>query len=221
MNKQYLEYLVGFVAAYAQEIGISLSKTQVVKFLYLADLFYAREYKKTLSNWPWRYWHYGPYCTEAVESIEKAHQKSLIFVEEGLEGELFIKGSRFPSEKYERHIPAEVSSPLKYYIKTFAGDLTGLLNYIYSETEPMLEADYGDYLDFSTAQKLPPLKKVHLPRMSKERRKKCRALIERIVSRREQILKNRKPLCLSPEVLKIVEKAYRIWDEEEASSELE
>jgi len=140
--------LICFIAAYAREIGANLSKTQLIKFLYLADLFYAKEYRKTFTGWQWRYWHYGPHCKEAIECIAKNQRKSLIFVEEGCEGELFIKGSKFFSEHYERDIPTEILFPLKHYIKKFAGDLIALLDYIYSETEPMLAANYGDYLDF-------------------------------------------------------------------------
>jgi len=208
--------LICFIAAYAREIGANLSKTQLIKFLYLADLFYARECGKTFTGWQWRYWHYGPYCKEVIECIAKTQRKGLIFVEEGYEGEFFIKGSKFSSEHCEQNIPAEILLPLKHYIKKFAGDLTALLDYIYSETEPMLAANYGDYLDFSGAQKLPPLPKIHLPRMSKERLKRCRTLIKQIAKEREQILRKRMPAYLSPKELEIVKEVYRIWNEEES-----
>lgn len=48
--------LIQFVVYQATEFGASLSSIRVVKFLYLADLFHARENKgETLTGWPWAF----------------------------------------------------------------------------------------------------------------------------------------------------------------------
>ena len=220
MREKYPTYIVGFIAAYAKEIDIGLSKTQVIKFLYLADLFYARKQKKSLTGWPWRYWHYGPYCQEAAKSIDIARQYGFVVVEEGLERELFIKSCKFGSEQFEPNIPLEILHSLKYHLKKFGGDLTVLLNYIYSETEPMLAANYGDYLDFSKAEELPPIKKISLPKMSKQRYEKCRFLIQRLSQKRKETLQKRKPIFFSEKEVKIVDELLHIWDDQKESPEL-
>lgn len=48
--------LTQFIVCQDTEFGASLSPIRVVKFLYLADLYYARENKgETLTGWPWKF----------------------------------------------------------------------------------------------------------------------------------------------------------------------
>jgi hypothetical protein len=48
--------LIQFIVCQATEFGTSLSPIRVVKFLYLADLYHARENKgETLPGWPWAF----------------------------------------------------------------------------------------------------------------------------------------------------------------------
>ena len=48
--------LIQFVVFQATEFGASLSSIRVVKFLYLVDLFHARENKgETQTGWPWAF----------------------------------------------------------------------------------------------------------------------------------------------------------------------
>ena len=48
--------LIQFIVCQATEFGASLSPIRVVKFLYLADLYHARENKgETLTGWPWAF----------------------------------------------------------------------------------------------------------------------------------------------------------------------
>jgi len=48
--------LIQFVVCQATECGASLSPIRVIKFMYLADLYHARENKgETLTGWPWAF----------------------------------------------------------------------------------------------------------------------------------------------------------------------
>jgi hypothetical protein len=67
--------LIQFIVCQATEFGASLSPIRVVKFLYLADLYHARENKgETLTAWPWKFVYFGPYCTECGQQ-SKGGQK--------------------------------------------------------------------------------------------------------------------------------------------------
>ena len=47
--------LIQYIIWYASERGMKLSPIRLVKFLYLADLYWARENNgETLNEWPWR-----------------------------------------------------------------------------------------------------------------------------------------------------------------------
>ncbi|RLI67566.1 MAG: hypothetical protein DRP02_14260 [Candidatus Gerdarchaeota archaeon] len=219
MTQQFVTTLIGFIAAYCREVRVGLSKTQLVKFLYLADLFYARRHKQTLTKWPWRYWHYGPYCEEAIESIEVACRLGIINFDEGPEGEVYIRATTHNSNYFERFIPFEILQPLKYHINRFGGDLAALLSYVYSETEPMVFAKHGDFLDFSKAQELPPLTKIYVPKMSGNRYKKCLSLIKKLTLRRKETQKTRQPLALSQTEVEAVERFLAMVDSQEDNSD--
>lgn len=52
--------LIQLIVEEAAARGEVLSPIRAVKFLYLADVYYARYHKgQTLTGWPWRFVHYG------------------------------------------------------------------------------------------------------------------------------------------------------------------
>ena len=73
--------LIQFIVCQATEFGTSLTPIRVVKFLYLADLYHARENNgETLSGWPWKFVYFGPYCSESITSLNEAVKDGLIDV---------------------------------------------------------------------------------------------------------------------------------------------
>jgi len=71
--------LVQFITRLATERGPDLTPLRLVKLLYLADLYYARENSgETLTGWPWAFVHYGPYCAEAMQTIDASVNRKLI-----------------------------------------------------------------------------------------------------------------------------------------------
>ncbi len=56
--------LVQLICGWASERDEVLTPIRIVKFLYLADLYYARKNDgMTLTGWRWRFIDFGPYCT--------------------------------------------------------------------------------------------------------------------------------------------------------------
>ena len=71
--------LVHLIVWHAAETGNALTPLRLVKFLYLADLYYARAHRgETLTGWPWAFVHYGPYCSEAMDTIQEAVRRRLV-----------------------------------------------------------------------------------------------------------------------------------------------
>lgn len=65
--------IIRFIVWRTTEARGGLSTLALVKYLYLADLFYAEETGgKTLTGLPWIFYHYGPYCTESYRAIDDA-----------------------------------------------------------------------------------------------------------------------------------------------------
>jgi len=72
--------LIQYITWLATERDEVLSPTRLVKFLYLTDLYHER--KKggdTLTGWPWKFVHYGPFCGESLDAIKRATDESSFF----------------------------------------------------------------------------------------------------------------------------------------------
>lgn len=157
------ERLTQLIVWYASRQGTKLSPIRLVKLLYLADLYSARvRGGKTLTDWPWRFHHYGPFCVESLRAVDAAVASGLIatetfaskFRDEDAKLYVFPRDDEdtFDVDDAERDLPLRVTSPLKAALKKWGDDTYALLDHVYFETEPMLDARPGDVLDFSTAR---------------------------------------------------------------------
>lgn len=172
--------LIKYIVCYATDHDTKLTTTQLVKYIYLADLYYARYNNgDTITKFPWAFIHYGPYCSEVWNSIEEAASTGLI--------SKMTYESRFEDKDYylfscedihyeelRRLFPIVVTTELHDKIRKYADDTAQLLDYVYFETEPMINATKGDRLNFSMAQKPRLDFTVKTPKLSKEDIKKIK-----------------------------------------------
>src|SRR4030067_2886744 len=115
-----ISQLIRWIVWYASSCELSLTRLRLVKFLYLADLFFARETSgQTFTNLPWAFVHYGPFCNEAVREIDTAVRLGLI-EEEAYESkyedkDYYLYRSRVEEEpSLLNDMPTYVSSELKW-----------------------------------------------------------------------------------------------------------
>jgi len=182
--------LIEFIVRYATQQDIKLTTIRLVKFIYLADLYYARDYQgTTLTDLPWAFVHYGPYCREVMQEIDKAVLSGNV-CKESYESK-YDKGEEYHLfscidnniDSLEMLFPIGVTSQLKATIKRYGDDTASLLDYIYFETEPMIDAKKGDLLNFSKAKPFYKVKPVQLKKIPKDKielaKKHVRALGEK------------------------------------------
>ena len=164
--------LIQFIVCYASERDIKLTTVRLVKFIYLADLYHAGYFSgKTLTALPWAFVNYGPYCREVMESIEHAVLHGVIskqtfeskYADSKDYNIFFCKDD--VTDKLRDSFPPEVTSKLQKAIKRYGDDTASLLDYVYFETEPMMDVKKGDTLDFAKAKleerrKMPVTKKL-------------------------------------------------------------
>jgi len=150
--------LIQFIVCQTTEFEASLSPIRVVKFLYLADLYHARENKgKTLTGWPWKFVYFGPYCSESITALNEAVNDGLIdaksFESKYDEKDRFLYSCRSEKEPdIAKDLSLYVWSSLKEAIKKWADDTPGLLDHVYYDTEPMKDVKRGDLLDFQSSR---------------------------------------------------------------------
>jgi hypothetical protein len=193
--------IIRYIVWYATQNDIRLTTNRLVKFIYLIDLYHARlNGGQTLTGFPWRFIHYGPYCREAMQCIDQAVNEGLICKETydsyfGDDKEYNIFSCKNEKAvKIEESIHIGILGQIQKAIRTLGDDTPQLLDYVYFDTEPMANAQKGDLLDFSKAERLEPIKKVNLKKLSpdviKLARQKIKQLSDEMNADRERLIKD-------------------------------
>jgi hypothetical protein len=183
------EELIHAIVWYTSRRGEKLTTLRLVKFLYLADLYYARvSHGKTLTGWPWAFVYFGPWCQQVNEAIDNAAKNDLVIAKEfprkyddEKDYRLFWVEDTEEEPKVIDALSTYVWSRLQWAIQKWADDSSGLLDYVYFETEPMIETSPGALLDFSKSQMPEVPKKVEMktiPRAKLEEAKKSIARLQ-------------------------------------------
>jgi len=182
------EDLVHAIVWYASNRGEKLTTLRLVKFLYLADLYNARVSNgKTLTNWPWAFVYFGPWCKQVNETIDNAAKNGLVFAKEypgkyddEKDYHLFWVEDTDEEPKIIDALPTYVRSRLQWAIQKWADDSYGLLDYVYFETEPMIETNPGALLDFSKSQIPEAPKKVEMKKIPKAKLDEAKKTVARL-----------------------------------------
>lgn len=182
------EDLIHAIVWYAARRGEKLTTLRLVKFLYLADLYYARVSKgETLTEWPWAFVYFGPWCKQVNEAIDKAAKSGLVLAEEyptkyddGKDYRLFWLDDTDEEPKIVDALPTYVWSRLQWAIQKWADDSYGLLDYVYFETEPMVEAKPGALLDFSCSEMPEVQTRVDMKKIPKAKTEEAKNAVARL-----------------------------------------
>jgi hypothetical protein len=193
------EELIHAIVWYASKREEKLTTLRLVKFLYLADLYHARVSKGvTLTGWPWAFVYFGPWCKQVNEAIGDAVKNDLVIVKEypsnyddEKDYRLFWVEDTEEEPKVIDALPTYVWSKLQWAIQKWADDSPGLLDYVYFETEPMIETSPGALLDFSKSQVPEAQKKVELKKIPKAKLEEAKKSIARLQDKYKQGINER------------------------------
>lgn len=197
-SSQILE-LIGTLAAKAEERRCFLTRTRLVKFLYLVDVYWAQELRGegTATGWPWRFIHFGPWCQDASDAINTAAQYGFIAARdfEGRRGDvdvqLFQAGPSANDSDVSagmRRLPSYVSMRIGGDLSSFCANTSALLDYVYFHTGPMASANPSDTLDFSEERKpdVSALRPLAMKPLSKSKLLKARQAVQELASKGER-----------------------------------
>ena len=180
--------LIRYIVWYATDARGGLSTISLVKYLYLADLYYAEETGgQTITGLPWIFYHYGPYCTDSFRVIEEAVRHGVINAknyeskyEEGAEYKWYYTvDANAPKLDIPTHVWLSLSSAIARF-----EDTPALMNYVYFETAPMQQAKEEALLDFSVARKVKPETPIVMNKLSEKKIRKAHDMLSRIRQRR-------------------------------------
>lgn len=136
-----------------------LTRTALVKFVYLYDYLNSAETGSTATELPWYFHHFGPFAAPLIDELQLIVKSNLIWIDEGesLEKEYILY--RLPdyhqAATFEAlGLPGVAASRLRRWIRELSQDLPRLLDFVYFRTEPMAGAKPGQKLDFGSVSRL-------------------------------------------------------------------
>ena len=151
MNER-VRKLIPAIVSYINEHDSYVSKTKLLKLLYLLDVEWYRENRETYTGFDWVFLHLGPWATEYDPLLQSltANFEIISKKSEGdFEAELFttpepIDFTRlFESYSQEKHLRTVLS---EWGIRS----TPEILDYVYFWTEPMEKSARYEPLDFSS-----------------------------------------------------------------------
>ncbi len=158
-----------------------LGPIHLIKYVYLADLAYAREHGgATYTGIKWRFYHFGPWSPEVFGRLDLAAASigatTRTFEVAGPDTD----GKRYTisetdadtlQRRLDRALPPEVTNAVSRAVHQFGSDTNGLLHSVY-RTGPMLRAAPNEPLDFSLTLREPTVASEPAPELSRRQEKK-------------------------------------------------
>lgn len=125
---------------------IGFGKTKLIKIAYLVELEYYRRNNERLTDAEWTYYKFGPYPFNYQDYLEN---KLIEFGDDNGSGFKPIHLKEFATLP---SIPVNLKRMLSNIIENYGKkDLNDLLDYVYYDTEPMMNVnERGEKLDFTT-----------------------------------------------------------------------
>jgi hypothetical protein len=167
--------------------SVGPTRTRLIKFLYLADLQWAR-YRGgvTFTGWRWYVHTFGPVAAEALQLLDDGVtagwlRQTILSESDDVEDErraVVYDVTEYPSRS-DTMLPAEFGK-VREWIRRYGDSTSELLHFVYGETEPMECVVEGDILDFSRALRPRTMPASATAPMSKKTRRTMDELMSRI-----------------------------------------
>lgn len=129
-----------------------ISKTKLIKILYIIDLFHYRKENNQLTEIEWVYYKFGPYAFDYDDRLRASKVETLEEDKEENHDAVLIKplDDQAIYEQLQEKISFDAKTLVRNVLSDFSKyELSEILEYIYFETEPMLNASCrGEKLDF-------------------------------------------------------------------------
>jgi hypothetical protein len=155
MNER-VRQLIPAIVSYVNQHGSYVSKTKLLKLLYLFDIEWYREHRETYTGFDWIFLHLGPWSNEYDPLIEELKANLVVTSTRSSNANFDTEFFRTPKsvdfsslfDSYKDEIPFRIA------VATWAEKSTAeILDYVYFWTEPMDTAERYNHLDFSSVAK--------------------------------------------------------------------
>lgn len=160
MNAEHVDLILQYALLRAGEEDVSferqLGPIHLLKYVYLADLAYAREHAgQTFTDATWTFFNFGPWAPAVHQRIEPALKGILAertqFASDYEDKADWVRWQCSNPDRLrmlESKIPFEIRMELNTAVHRFKKDTPALLEHVY-RTKPMLNAAPNETLDFT------------------------------------------------------------------------
>jgi hypothetical protein len=150
--------LIPAVVSYVTHKGGYVTKTKLLKLLYLCDVEYYRVFRKLLTGFQWKFFHLGPWAREFDPLLDELLTHGILIESSGSRPEydtkLFKTSEDFDLANLFGTFKEE--APVKRVLERWAESSTGeILDHVYFHTEPMEHGIRSEPLDFTTVSEQP------------------------------------------------------------------
>lgn len=153
--------LIPAIVSYVNEHGGYVTKTKLLKLLYLFDVEHYRIHGKTFTGFSWKFFHLGPWAKEYEEALQILVAQDDLIETESTRPEFETKFYRASETHDIERLFTSIKdwAALKLVLDRWSESTTGeILNYVYFRTEPMEHGTRNEPLDFRTIQAESPPK---------------------------------------------------------------
>jgi hypothetical protein len=172
--------------------GGYVTKTKLLKLLYLLDVEYFRSHRQTFTGFNWKFFHLGPWAREFDSVIDDLVREETLVESTSTKQDYDTKFFRAAERRDMTGLFENFSdeSLLRSILNTWSEATTGeILDYVYFHTEPMERGVRNEQLDFSSVSQEKPEKYVR-PKSDvseKEIRKRRKDFQQKLAERNTRI----------------------------------
>lgn len=152
MEQTVVDILIAAIVTWIAEHESYVTKTKLLKLLYLFDVEYYRHHRSTFTGFGWKFFHLGPWAADYDSALSG-------LLDQGILSEQRSNSSEYDAAFYKsvEHVETRRAfvrvkdeSILLEVLKRWGTSTTGeILNYVYFQTEPMEAGIRNQPLDFS------------------------------------------------------------------------
>jgi hypothetical protein len=147
-----LPELIPALVSYVTERGGYVTKTKLLKLLYLFDVEFYRAHGSTFTDLQWKFFHLGPWTSEFDPLLKELVEDEAIIETKSFKADYETKFYRASERSdlgklFEKYSDKAILTTI---LDTWAESSTGeILDYVYFRTEPMEYGIRNQPLDFS------------------------------------------------------------------------
>jgi hypothetical protein len=159
MNNSLLK-LIPAIVLYVTEHGGYVTKTKLLKLLYLFDVEFYRVHRRTFTDFQWKYFHLGPWTREFDPMLAEMVQAGALLESASTKPEYDTKFYRSaePTDIGKLFDKYSDEAILRVVLNTWGESSTAeILDHVYFRTEPMEFGIRNEALDFTKISIAAPL----------------------------------------------------------------